>query len=49
MYNKTSVDILIADIFNGTYTKADIDSTLSAYTNSIGLHNGFYSKAIIDT
>ena len=53
MYNKTSVDILIADIYNDTYTKTEIDSTLSAYTNSIDLHNGFYSKAkmsiILDT
>ena len=39
MYNKTSVDILIADIYIGTYTKTEIDSTLSAYTNSIDLHN----------
>ena len=45
MYNKTFVDILIADIYNDTYTKTEIDSTLSAYTNSIDLHNGFYSKA----
>ena len=45
MYSKTSVDILIADIYNDTYTKTEIDSTLSAYTNSIDLHNGFYSKA----
>ena len=45
MYNKTSVDILIADIYNDTYTKTEIDSTLSGYTNSIDLHNGFYSKA----
>ena len=53
MYNKTSVDILIADIYNDTYTKTEIDSTLSAYTNSIDLHSGFYSKAkmrvILDT
>ena len=53
MYNKTPVDILIADIYNDTYTKTEIDSTLSGYTNSIGLHNGFYSKAktsiILDT
>ena len=53
MYNKTSVDILIADIYNDTYTKTEIDSTLSAYTNSIDLHSDFYSKAkmniILDT
>ena len=53
MYNKTSVDILIADIYNDTYTKTEIDSTLSGYTNSIDLHNDFYSKAkmsiILDT
>ena len=41
MYNKTSVDFLIANIYNDTYTKAEIDLTLSAYTNSIDLHNGF--------
>ena len=45
MYNKTSVDILIADIYNDTYTKTEIDSTLSAYTNSTDLHNDFYTKA----
>ena len=53
MYNKTPVDILVADIYNDTYTKTEIDSTLSGYTNSIGLHNDFYSKAkmsiILDT
>ena len=53
MYNKTFVDILIADIYNDTYTKTEIDSTLSGYTNSIDLHNDFYSKAklsiILDT
>ena len=45
MYNKTSVDILIANIYNDTYTKTETDSTPSAYTNPIGLHNGVYSKA----
>ena len=45
MYNKASVDILTADIYNDTYTKTEIDSTLSAYTNPIGLHNELYSKA----
>ena len=45
MYNQTSVDILVANISNDTYTKTEIDSTLSGYTNSIGLHNDFYSKA----
>ena len=53
MYNKTSVDILTADIYNNTYTKTEIDSSLSAYTNSIDLHNDFYGKAkmsiILDT
>ena len=53
MYNKTFVDILIADVNNDTYTKPEIDSTLSAYTDSIDLHNDFYSKAkmsiILDT
>ena len=39
MYNKTSVDILVADIYNDAYTKTEIDSTLSGYTNSIDLHN----------
>ena len=45
MYNKTSVNILVADIYNDTYTKTETDSTLSGYTNPIDLHNGFYSKA----
>ena len=46
MYIKTSVDILIANMHNDTYTKTEIDLTLSAYTNSIGLHNDcLYSKA----
>ena len=45
MYDKTSVDILIADIYTDTYTKTEPDSTLSGYTNSIDLHNDFYSKA----
>ena len=53
MYNKTAVDILTADSYNGTYTKTETDSTLSAYTNSTDLHNDFYSKAkmsiILDT
>ena len=53
MYNKTSVDILTADTHNDTYTKTEIDSTLSACTNPTDLHNGFYSKAkmsiILDT
>ena len=39
MYNKTHVSILSADIYNDTYTKTETDSTLSAYTNSIDLHN----------
>ena len=30
MYIKTYVDILTADIHNDTYTKTEIDSTLSA-------------------
>ena len=45
MYNKTYVDFLTADIYNDAYTKAEVDLTLSAYTNSIDLHNDFYSKA----
>ena len=45
MYSKASVDILIADVYNDTYTTTEIDTTLSAYTNSIDLHNDFYSKA----
>ena len=53
MYNKTFVDILIADIYNDTYTKTEIDSTLSGYTNTVDLHNDLYSKAkmsiILDT
>ena len=53
MYNKTAVDILIAGIYNDTYTKTEIDSTLSANTNPSDLHNGFYSKGemsiILDT
>ena len=53
MYNKTYVDILIAGIYNDTCTKTEIGLTLSGYTDSIGLHNDFYSKAkmsiILDT
>ena len=53
MYNKTHVDILIADIYNDTCTKTEVDSTPSTYTNSIDSPNGFYSKAkmsiILDT
>ena len=53
MYDKTYVGILSADIYNDTYTKTETDSTLSAYTNSTDLHNGFYSTAkmsvILDT
>ena len=53
MYTKPYVDILIADIYNDTYAKTEIDSTLSAYTNSIDSHTDFYSKAkmsiILDT
>ena len=45
MYNKTFVNIRIADIYNDTYTKTETDLTLSAYTNPTDLHNGFYSKA----
>ena len=45
MYNKTYVDILIADIYNDTYTKPETDSSLSVYTNSIDLHNDLYSNA----
>ena len=45
MYNITIVNILVADICNDTYTKTETDSTLSGYTNSIDLHDGFYSKA----
>ena len=39
MYNKTSVDILIADIYNDTYTKIGIDTLFS----NIGLSN-YYIK-----
>ena len=39
MYHKTFVDILVADIYNDTYTKTEIGSTLSGYTNAIDLHN----------
>ena len=53
MSNKTTVDILIASLYGGTYTKTEIESTLSAYRNSIDSHNGFYSKGkmsiILDT
>ena len=53
MYSKTFVGILIAGIYNDTYTTTEIDLTLSGYTNTIDLHNGFYSKAkmsiILDT
>ena len=63
IYNKTFVDILVADIYNDMYsnteidalfeniglsnyyTKTETDSTLSAYTNSTDLHNGFYRQA----
>ena len=45
MYSKTYVDILIAYIYNDTYTTTEIDSSLSAYTTSVDLHNGFYNKA----
>ena len=41
MYNKTTVDILVADIYNDTYAKTEIDSTRSGYTTSIDLHNDF--------
>ena len=41
MYNKTSVDILIVDMYNDTFTKTEIDLTPSAYTNPIDLHNDF--------
>ena len=41
MYNKTSVDILIANIYNDAYAKTEIDLTLSGYTNSIDLHTAF--------
>ena len=37
MYNKTSVDILIADIYNDTYITTEIDSLFS----NIGLSNYF--------
>ena len=37
MYNKTSVDTFIANIYNDTYTKTEIDSTLSGYTNPADL------------
>ena len=45
MYNKTIVDTLVADIYNDTYTKTEIDSTRSGYTNSIGLHNDFSQQS----
>ena len=45
MYNKTTVDILVADIYNDTCTKTEIDSTLSGHTNPIDLHNDFHSNA----
>ena len=44
MYTKTSVDILIVNIYNDTYTKTETDPTLSSYTNPIDLHNGFIAK-----
>ena len=44
MYNKTSVDILIADIYNDTYIKTEIDTLFS----NIGLSN-YYIKAEIGT
>ena len=45
MYNKTSVGTLITNIHNDTYTKTETDSTLSAYTNPIDLHNDFLSQS----
>ena len=44
MYDKASVDILIADVYNDTYTKIEIDSTFSGYASSIDLHNVFIAK-----
>ena len=44
MYNKTAVDTLIADSYNGTYTKTEIDTFIS----NIGLIN-YYIKTEIDT
>ena len=41
MYNKTSVDILTADMYNDTYTKTETDSTRSGDTSTIDLHNDF--------
>ena len=44
MYNKTYVDILIVNIYNDTYAKTEVDSTLRTYTNSIDLHNVFIAR-----
>ena len=44
MYNKTSVDTLIADIYNDTYIKTEIDSLIS----NIDLSN-CYIQSEIDT
>ena len=43
-YNKASVDILIADIYDDTYIKTEIDTLFS----NIGLSN-YYIKSKIDT
>ena len=59
-YTNTEVDNLLyanypslSSISNNFYAKAEIDSTLSAYTNSTQLHTDFYSKVkthiILDT
>ena len=44
MYNKTYVDILIANIYNDTYTKTEIDTLIS----NIDFSN-YYIKTEIDT
>ena len=44
MYNKTCIDILIADIYNDTYTKTEIDTLMSNIEFS-----SYYVKTEIDT
>ena len=44
MYNKTSVDLLVADIYNDTYLKTEIDTSLE----DIDLSN-YYTTTEIDS
>ena len=44
MYNKTPVDLLVADIYNDTYLKTEIDTSLE----DIDLSN-YYTTTEIDS